>query len=229
MSQERTEGVVLRGVDFSESSRIVTFLTPDRGKLACMAAGVKRPKSELAALLDTFNRVELVYYWKESRSVQKLASATMLDGFAANKADLDKTMYGSVALELAYKVAHEGEPSAELYESLVTGLESLGRWPGGAETHACWQLIGLLAAAGFEPSLDARGTGFSYDTGLVAGPADMRLTRADADALVRLGAAEACPDMEAPRPVFTALVRYAERHVESNFRSARVIESMYAR
>ena len=66
MSQERTEAIVLRGVDFSESSRIVTLLSPDRGRLVCMAKGVKRPKSQLAGLLDTFNRLEVVYYWKYS-------------------------------------------------------------------------------------------------------------------------------------------------------------------
>src|SRR5690606_17321491 len=110
MPQERSDAVVLLAVDFSETSRIVSVLTPQRGKMALLATGVRRPKSELAALLDTFNRVELVYYWKDSRSVQRLGEASLLSAYAAVKRDLDKQAYAGVGLEFVYKVAHENEP-----------------------------------------------------------------------------------------------------------------------
>ena len=56
VSQEKTEAIVLRGVDFSESSRIVTFLSPERGRLTCIAKGARRKNSGVSAVLDTFNR-----------------------------------------------------------------------------------------------------------------------------------------------------------------------------
>ena len=111
MSQEKTEGVVLRGVDFSESSRIVTFLTPDRGRLTCMAKGARRRNSRLGPVLDTLNRVELVYFWKEGRDVQPLAEATLLDGFPGVKGDIERSLHTAVPLEVAYKVAQANEPS----------------------------------------------------------------------------------------------------------------------
>ncbi|MEA3365547.1 MAG: DNA repair protein RecO, partial [Candidatus Hydrogenedentes bacterium] len=153
MSQERTEALVLRGVDFSETSRIVTFLTPDRGKMACMAAGARRAKSSLSGVLDTFNRLEVVYYWKDGRSVQKLGEVSILDTYPAIKANLEKSVYAAFPLEMAYKAAQENEPSEELYSVLVRGLKAMAGWSGEARTHAAWQAVHLLAVAGFEMAL----------------------------------------------------------------------------
>jgi len=80
VEREHTEAIVLKGVDFSETSRIVTLITPDRGKMACMAKGVKRPKSPMAGVLDTFNRIDLVYTWKDTRQVQTLIEANVANG-----------------------------------------------------------------------------------------------------------------------------------------------------
>ena len=150
VSQERTEAVVLRGVDFSETSRIVTFLTPDRGKVACMAAGARRSKSSLSGVLDTFNRLEIVYYWKDGRSVQRLAEASVLDTYPLIKADLDKLVCASFPLEIAYKAAQENEPSEALYSTLVSGLVSMAQWAGDGRTHARGRRFGCCRARAFK-------------------------------------------------------------------------------
>ena len=107
MPQERTEAVVLRGIAFSETSRIVTFLTPGRGRLACLAKGAYRRRSAFGGALDTLNRVELVYYWKSSRSVQPLAEVSVLDAFPGIKTNLEKATCAALPLELAYRVTQE--------------------------------------------------------------------------------------------------------------------------
>jgi DNA repair protein RecO (recombination protein O) len=229
MPQERSEVIVLRAIDFSETSRIVTFLAPQRGRLACMAAGARRPKSELTALLDTFNRLEVVYYWKDSRSVQKLGEAALLDDYAAIKGDLDKSLYGSLPLEFAYRVTHENEPSELLYHYLTTGLASLAQWRGSVETHCCWQLINLLRAAGFAPNLESAGgrVSFDYQSGFTTGNGDVALTPGDSEAMQALASSpDACPDIAAPQKVFRAIARYAERHVETRLKSIKVISEM---
>ncbi len=239
MSQERTEAVVLRGVDFSETSRIVTFLSPDRGRMACMAKGAKRKKSPFAGLLDTFNRLELVYYWKDGRDVQTLGEGSLLDGYPSLKGDLGRVTYGAFPLEVAYKAAHENEPSQALFEVLVRGLEGLEAWQGDARTHCCWQVFGLLSAAGFEPALDAcvecgasvsASPSFSYTGGVVCGrcPSDRKLSAAEYDALRAMAqGVDACPPLEAGKNIFALLRHFAARQLESDFRSVRVIEQMF--
>jgi len=241
VSQEKTEAVVLRGVDFSETSRIITFLTPHRGRMACLAKGVRRKNSPLGAALDTFNRVELVYYWKEGRHVQTLADAALIDGFAGIKAHLERSAYAGFPLELAYKVAHENEPSEELYAVLVHGLKQLSAWVGDARTHVDWQVMRLVQAAGFAPVLDQcvqcgslllDTPGFSYAGGAVcrACTSDRRLTTEEFIALRAMAeAVEGCPCEQAPAGVFHVLRYYAARHLETDFRSVRVLEDMFGK
>lgn len=246
MSQERTEAIVLRGVDFSETSRVVTFLTPDRGRFACMAKGVRRKNSPLAGALDTLNRIELVYLWKDERSVQTLCEASLLDGYTAIKKDLEKSVYAAFPAEIAGRVAHENEPSRELYDTFVRGMESLAVWTGSVRAHACWQVIQLLGAAGFEPMVDtcaecgrpiAGPAGFSWEVGVtcVSCRADQPLTAARHGALCALvQSRDACPSLPEAEGLFGLLQRYAARQLEAegaagSFRSARIIEEMFGR
>jgi DNA repair protein RecO (recombination protein O) len=239
VSQERTEAVVLRGVDFSETSRVVSFLSPDRGRLACMAKGVRRRNSPMAAVLDTFNLVELVYYWKDGREVQTLAEASMLDGFTGIKRDLMKMAFAAFPLELAGKAAHDNEPSHELFAVLVRGLRGLDVWTGVVPVHAAWQALSLLAAAGFEPSLDTcalcgarvnEAYGFSMSGGVTCGacPPERRLSAAQFDALRTLMCArETCANIGAVPGLCGLLSAYAAHQLETEFRSMRVIAEMF--
>lgn len=238
MSLEQTEAVVLRGVDFSESSRIVTFLTPDRGKMACMARGIKRPKNQLGPLLETFNCLELVYYWKDGRSVQQLSEATLIDSWNGIKTDLDKITYGAFPLEIAYKVAHENEPSPELYNTLVQGFKSLCAWQGDVRFHVGWQVLQLLNISGFEPALEwcvecggeiGRVPGFSYGGGVTCYKcrSDRRMSSEEYETLQNCSKeTEQCPDVVSC-DIFRLLKLYAIKQLETSFKSVRVIEQMF--
>lgn len=238
MSQERTEALMLRGVDFSETSRIVTFLTPHRGLVACMVKGVRRAKSPLASSLDTMNRVEAVLYWKDGRSVQLLTEAALLDDFSGIKGNLDKVTLAAFPLEIALRTAHENEPSEALYETLVRGLESLESWSGLPKAHCCWQVLQLLMVSGFQPALEAcahcggalsAAPRFAYDGGAVCEqcPGDRRLTADEFNALTQMQAqADACPDVTAIGNTLSVLRYFAGRQLETDFRSMRVIDQL---
>ena len=239
MSQEHTEAVVLRGVDFSETSRIVTMLSPDRGRLACIAKGARRKRSPLAAALDTFNRLDIVYYWRDGRAVQVLGETALLDGYGGLKADLEKATFAAFPLELALKVAHENEPSHALYAMLVRGLDGLVPWAGSVRAYACWLALQLLSAAGFEPALETcaecgqgvgRAPGFSYQGGVVCPRcvSDRGLTAEQHEALrVLVGSRAACPCINGAASLYGLVHRYAARQLETDLRSVRVIDHMF--
>jgi DNA repair protein RecO (recombination protein O) len=238
VSQERSEAVVLRSVDFSETSRIVTFLTPGRGRVACLAKGARRPKSPLAGALDTLNRLEIVYYWKESRSVQNLAEASLLDRYTGVKNVLEKSVYAAVAAEIALHAARENEPSEELYACVTRGLSSLARWPGDERAHACWQMVQLLLVAGFAPAYEFcagcgsavdEHAGFSFEGGVTCAQcrADRRLTPQDRERLgALLAAGDLCPEIGDARGIYELLRQYAMRQLETDLRSARVVDEV---
>ena len=239
MPLERTEAVVMRGVDFSETSRIVTLLTPTRGRLACIAKGARRAKSGLAAVLDTFNRVELAYYWKEGRAIQTMSDATLLNGFGRLKTNLEKATYAAFPLEVAYKVSRDNEPSHLLYSTLVKGLEALERFDGEIVLYAAWHVLHLLAAAGFGPSLDrccrcgavvGASAGFAYDGGVTCRRCrgDRRLSAHEYGVLRAVWQHnDQCPDAAEAPGVFDAVRCFASRQLETDFRSLRVIKDVF--
>lgn len=239
VSQEKTEAHVLRGVDFSETSRIVTFLSPERGRLTCIAKGVRRKNSMLASVLDTMNRVELIYYWKDGRSVQTLAEASLLDAYPSAKGDLERGAFAAFPLEIASKVAHENEPSRDFYAALSRGLDGLEAWRGDARAHCCWQVALLLAAAGFTPELDrcvhcgrkiGDNPGFDSASGAVCGAcrAERRIPPAAlADLRALFAGTGTCPEMQVSPEVFRLLRGFTIRQTESDYRSLRVLDDMF--
>ncbi len=216
MSQERTEAIVLRTVDFSETSRIVTFLTPARGRLACMMPGARRKKNAAGGLLDIFNRLEMLYCYKETREVQRLGEVTLLDGFTRLKQDLDKAMYAAYPLELVTRVAQVNEPSFRLYATLVYGLESLSRWTGDVRAHTVWQVYHLLAAAGFEPLADE-----------VERALSRRLSGQERRMLACLSdSPDACPEDDNIRITYELLRVFVRTHTGMVFKSLQVIDQV---
>jgi DNA repair protein RecO (recombination protein O) len=239
VAQEKSEAIVLRGVDFGDSSRIVTLITPDRGKVAVMAKGARRKGSPLAAVLDTFNRIEIVYAWKSGREVQTLMEAALLDAYPGVKADLGRSAYAAFPLELAGRAAHENEPSVSLYAALVHGLAGMDRWRDAPGVHAVWQALLLLEAAGFAPALDhcarcggpLRGTVYFTPAGGAACGGCGGERRLGAKTLERLRVLdrnrEVCAVREEVPEAFQLLRQYAAWQFDCGFRSIRVIDELF--
>lgn len=238
---ERCEALVLRGVDFSQSSRIVTFLCPQRGRMACMVKGVRRQNNVLAGLLDTFHRLEIVYTWKDSRRVQQLTDCTLLEAYNGVRDDLDKSMFAALPLEIADTVAHDNDPSRELFAAVVAGLEGLDRWTGDVRSYCAWFALRLLTVSGFAPTVrsccscgrEVSGArGFSYKGGVTCGQCDYDYALDPEDCRTLLAFSEhevSCPAAEAGPEFFRALGRYASHQLDHDFRSARVLDRMFGR
>lgn len=242
MSREKSEAVVLRGVDFSETSRIVTFLTPDRGRITCIAKGARRRNSALGGVLDTFNRLELVYYWKDGREVQNLAEASVINDYRALKTDYERSAWSAFPLELVLKTAAENAPSQELYAIFVRGLESMNRAPESPSWHCSWQTLHLLSETGFAPELEicvvcgavpGGRAGFSGEGGVTCREhlRGRSMAAGVLEALRQLrDSPEVCPptpDSATVREVFRLLRWFSAEQLETGFRSVRVLDELF--
>ncbi|MBI2425254.1 MAG: DNA repair protein RecO [Candidatus Hydrogenedentes bacterium] len=237
MAQEKSEAIVLRGVDFSETSRILTLLTPHRGKIGCLARGMRRKNSPLAAVLDSYNRVEVVYAWKDGRNVQNLIEASLLDAWQPMKRDLESGAYASLILELAMKTVHENEPSQMVYDMVVQGFGALAQSGGDARAKCAWLVLQLLRISGFAPSLEG---GLQCAEQAVRRGADAhgafpccrchggaRLSRHDLEALQAMAeSGDRCPEVVLEPGVLPVLAAFAACQLETEFRSMRVIEKV---
>lgn len=120
----KTESVVLRTVDYSESSLIVTLFTRKHGIIAVIAKGAKRPKSKFAALMVPGQVLEVVVYVKPTRSVQTLSEASSMLKLDQIRIDLEKMAIATTTVELINQVLHENEVNEPLFAFIVKFL----RW-----------------------------------------------------------------------------------------------------
>jgi len=245
----RTEALVLRTVDFSESTQIAHFYSPDRGKFSAIAKGVKRFKSRLGPRLEAFAQVQASVYAKEGAALGTLSSLELLRDWPYLRADLGRHALAALVFESIDRGTEEGKPGPDLYRLAVCFLEELGA-AGDPQSLAAHALLRVLCLLGFAPDLRepeerggpgaARGALFFLpDQGRLstASPADPRLPRLALDGPSRaflrqsMGLrAEEFAAFAAPpglgRPLLAFLIRLFQFYVETDLKSARFLRRM---
>ncbi|HEX2615498.1 MAG TPA: DNA repair protein RecO, partial [Nitrososphaera sp.] len=61
MRRFRSDALVISRTNFGEADRILTFLTPNHGKVRGIAKGVRKPKSKLAGGIELFSVCDLLF------------------------------------------------------------------------------------------------------------------------------------------------------------------------
>ena len=125
MSTEKTEAVVIRQANFSETSRVVTLFTHDWGKISTLAKGAKRLKSPFEAALDLLTVCRIVFIRKSSSSLDLLTEAQLVSRFTPNGRDLISLYGGYYVAELLNGLTEEYDPHPNLYQQAVKTLNRL--------------------------------------------------------------------------------------------------------
>ncbi len=110
-----SKAIVLRCIDYQESSRIVTVLSQAHGKIALLARGAKKPKSRLAGVIEVGNILEITYYYKPLRNVQTLSQASINYQSLNFRKDFERASILYATLELIALLIHENEENEELF------------------------------------------------------------------------------------------------------------------
>ena len=150
-----TEGICLRRIDYSNTSQVASFLTPDVGRLSVMAKGVTRaPKRGIRTGFDLLGRYELVYTRRRSGSLQNLTYRWLREDFRGIQGGLNRILCGYYAAELVLSLCAEDDPCPALYALLARSLRTFagGRRLGIA---ALLLELGVLREQGVCPAFDA--------------------------------------------------------------------------
>jgi DNA repair protein RecO (recombination protein O) len=239
MSLYREQGVVLRTMRLGEADRIVTLLTPGRGKVRAVAKGVRKTKSRFGGRLEPLNHVALLLY--EGRELDVITQADTIEQFRLVREDLDRLAKATSLLEAADQVAQERQPSSRLYTMVLGALRALSAADSPLLVPAFF--LKLLSLEGFHPLLDGcAGCGSSaelvaFDVGeggalcrACAGRVNALAVTPDALALVRrilggdLSAVLREPAGRATAEVDRLATRALEHHLERRLRSVSVLD-----
>jgi DNA repair protein RecO (recombination protein O) len=132
MSQVRSEGIILRSVDWKENSRIVTFLTDNAGRQSIIDRGGRSIKSKRGRL-HTFSRLEIVYFKSDKSGMGYLEEVSLLEPFLFEKeGTLGRLTFASAALEILNDLLADDEPQEEIYLLTLQYFRLVDSVPKGA-------------------------------------------------------------------------------------------------
>lgn len=148
----RTDGIVLRHVNFGENDRILTILSPTLGLVTVSARGCRKATSRMLSASELFTAGEYLLYEKEGRFT--LSSFSLQENFYPLRNDFTRLSHGAYWLALCEATAQPGEDCARLFKMLLLSLAVLtyGELPERPLTAVF--LMQFSALAGFEPCLD---------------------------------------------------------------------------
>jgi DNA repair protein RecO (recombination protein O) len=144
------EAVVLRKTDYGETSKIVALYTERGGKISGIVKGGRGDGGKRGRVLDPLNLVQVTYYDKESREVQTVSSADLLEGRRRLREDALGTMYGFAALELTLGSTSERDPNPRLFRGLKRILQLFDERREPPSTTMARYFAFLLGEVGFD-------------------------------------------------------------------------------
>ena len=144
---DRATGLVVRGTDFSETSRIVTLFTRQRGVVRALAKGGRRLKSGFEQALDLLTVCDVVVIHKPG-GLGLLTEARAAERFPALREDLDALHAGYYVAELLADGAQDLDPHPLLFDAALHALRTGPAALPGFEV--VW-----LRELGYSPRLDA--------------------------------------------------------------------------
>lgn len=151
MSAEKSLALVLRCVDFSETSVIATLFTRDFGKIHGLAKGARRPKGPFESALDLLCLCRLVFLRKSSDALDLLTEAKLERRFRGAARDLSRLYAGYYVAELLDELTDDDDPHPELFDLACHTLQTLdsGTEPVSAQVLAFE--LGALRMLGHMP------------------------------------------------------------------------------
>ena len=152
MASEKTRAIVIRVVDFSETSCVLTLFTEDFGKVSALAKGARRPKGPFEGAIDLLAVIRIVFLRKSSDALDLLTEAKLERRFRSAERDLSRLYAGYYVAELLAELTDAGDPHRELFAAADEALRSLDSGSPVAETILYLELA-ALRLLGHMPSL----------------------------------------------------------------------------
>lgn len=119
----KTRAIVLRKIDYGDSSRIAQFFTENFGKISAIIKGVRTGKSKSGLIIDIFNNVEILLYKKGTREVQLVSEVELIKHYSNINEDLDRMSFANGIVELLSNLTVENENNHKLYLGSAKALE----------------------------------------------------------------------------------------------------------
>ena len=174
----KTRAIVLRKLDYGDTSRIIQFFTEDFGKISAILKGARSPKSKTGSMVNTFNYVEIVMYKKETREVQLVSQVELLNHFPNIKEEYSRIKFASAVIELLLNLTVENEHHHKMFLGSIRALELLNSAGQNPKLVFAKYFLFFVKEIGYEFQVDncsicgkkieaVKPVSFNYETGIL--------------------------------------------------------------
>jgi DNA repair protein RecO (recombination protein O) len=148
----KTRGIVLRTVDYSDTSIITKIYTEQFGVQSYLIKGAKRKNASIKAnLFQPLSLLELVVYKKEKKNLQILKEAATGYHFTSIQNEPAKASILFFLNEILLKCLQEEEENPELFSFLYESIQSLDTAENNFSNFHLIFLMRLARFLGFFP------------------------------------------------------------------------------
>jgi DNA repair protein RecO (recombination protein O) len=149
---ESTRGIILRTRPLTETSLIVHWLTPDFGRIATVAKGARRHKSQFFGKLDLFYLVDFSFSRSRRADLHTLNEVCLREAHVVIRADILKLQQAAYATNFIEQATETETPVPAVYELLRELLDHLCQQKTAPQLVLALELK-LLRELGQEPNL----------------------------------------------------------------------------
>ena len=112
----KTEGIILKRINYGEADRILTIYTKHYGKIKALAKGVRRITSRRGGNIELFNQT--VLFLHKGRNLDILQEAQVISSFKSWRKNLKKVSTAYYFSELVDKLTPEAQANQQVFELL---------------------------------------------------------------------------------------------------------------
>lgn len=151
----KAEAIVLRSMEYSNSSQILTVFTDNAGKLSLIAKGAHRKNNRnFQGGLQLLTHLAIVYYQKAPDQLAILKECELRQHFLQIRHNLKHIFVALYLAELVSLCLNDHEPQLPLFHTLREGLRQLATADCRTENLFLYLHWHILALQGITPQLD---------------------------------------------------------------------------
>ena len=154
MSAHSSEALTLRSYPYSESHKIVVFLTRDFGKVRGVAYRAKKTAARFGSSLEPLTYLKLTFSRNEHQDLSVIQSCETLKAFSSERMTWERSLYFSYFSELLNEFSKEEEESEKLFRLALAVLEASRT--ASVELLARYFELWLLQLEGVLPEFEGR-------------------------------------------------------------------------
>jgi DNA repair protein RecO (recombination protein O) len=154
MPIHKTEAIVLRRIDFRETSLIVDLYTRDFGKLSGLLKGIRTEPDKFASSVEISSHNDVIFYRSTNSTLHLVSACDLKDNFFNIRKSMVKAGMMGIMMELVASVMQPEDKNEEVFNLALECLKELEATSSPDKVMTIFK-IRMLSLSGFKPHFDS--------------------------------------------------------------------------